>query len=155
MKDPRRAAAKARVCYRGDVSRLADVCRARLRFGDPAGLRACLDAATAGWGGARVVRVRNRLRDGCEAEDTAGYRDVLVNLCVSTEETRRLRLDAVVCELQLALLDFVRLQVNTTNTATLSKDKPCKMCAMIRTSSVLKRAESMCTIMTHMPLPTV
>ncbi len=89
---------------------LVDCCRQRIVFADTAALLQCLRAIL-GDGAARVVRVRNRLSVGCGAEDTAGYRDVRVNLCIATEETRRLRLDDVVCELQLALFDFVRLQV--------------------------------------------
>ena len=63
-----------------------------------------------GDGAARVLRVVNRLHGDHPAEATAGYRDVLVNLALSTADTRRLRLGAAVCELQLSLVRFARIK---------------------------------------------
>ena len=42
VKAPCRAASKALACYDGDVSRVVDICRARIGFDDAAGLLACL-----------------------------------------------------------------------------------------------------------------
>jgi hypothetical protein len=63
VKDPRRAAWKARACYGGDAGRLLDLCRARLVFPDAAGAAACLRALAAD-PGARALRVRNGMWDG-------------------------------------------------------------------------------------------
>ncbi len=63
VKDPRRAAWKARSCYGGDAGRLLDLCRARLVFPDAGGMAACLRTLEAD-PAARVLRVRNGMRDG-------------------------------------------------------------------------------------------
>jgi hypothetical protein len=58
-----------------------------------------------------VLRVCNRLHSSYDASATAGYRVVLLNLSIATEHTLRLGLDGVICELQLALVDFARIKV--------------------------------------------
>jgi hypothetical protein len=59
VKSPQRAAAKALLCYGGDVSQLTDICRARVLLGDPQGMAACLAAIEAD-GAVRVVRAASR-----------------------------------------------------------------------------------------------
>ena len=59
VKSPRRAAAKALLCYGGDVSQLTDICRARVLLGDPQGVAACLAAIEAD-GAVRLVRAASR-----------------------------------------------------------------------------------------------
>ena len=73
LKSPARAAEKVLTCYSGDVSRLLDVCRARLVFDSAAGAAACL-ALVAAAPGVRVVRVRNSLREEHDSWSTAGFR---------------------------------------------------------------------------------
>ena len=73
IKRPARAVEKAVICYGGDVSRLLDVCRARLAFATAADLACCLEAVC-GAPQARVVRVRNWLSPGHDPALTAGYR---------------------------------------------------------------------------------
>jgi hypothetical protein len=58
-----------------------------------------------------VVRVKNRLDPSHVADPTAGYRDVTVTLSLRGGDAARLGYDGHLCELQLALLDFVALQV--------------------------------------------
>ena len=74
VKNPLRAAGKAASCYRGDVSRLLDVCRARIDFRSVGELAACVRAVAAASPAARVVRVRNLMRAGEDAWATAGFR---------------------------------------------------------------------------------
>ena len=81
IKAAERAVEKARACYGGDPSHLLDICRARLIFGTAAelaaGLSAVLDSAAApvpNCGAVRVVRVRNSLREDCDAASTCGFR---------------------------------------------------------------------------------
>ena len=65
VKRPQRAMEKALTCcYGGDVSRLLDVCRGRVVFGDAAGLRGCVQAIMrdSDAGLVRLVRVRNTLQ---------------------------------------------------------------------------------------------
>ncbi len=59
IKAPCRAAWKALTCYGGDVSRVVDICRARIGFGDPAGLLACL----------AMIRVETRRVALCGVKD--------------------------------------------------------------------------------------
>jgi hypothetical protein len=83
---------KALLCYDGDVSRLLDVCRARIAFDALGDLEACArrvfaaavaaaaavtaeGGAAAGGGGAlRIRRVRNSMRPGYKGMLTDGFR---------------------------------------------------------------------------------
>ena len=62
IKSPSRAMEKAALCYGGDVSRLVDICRARVGFGGPADLSRFLVRVAKD---CRVVRIKNMM----EAED--------------------------------------------------------------------------------------
>ena len=73
IKAAHRAVGKARACYGGDPSRLLDICRARLIFGTAAGLAAGLGVVLDSEA-VRVVRVRNSLREDCDAASTCGFR---------------------------------------------------------------------------------
>ena len=73
VKRPERAMEKALTCYGGDVSRLLDVCRARLVFQRAAGLLAAARAAAAD-PAAAVVGVKNGMRMEESAAGTAGFR---------------------------------------------------------------------------------
>ncbi len=95
LKSARRAVAKAACCYRGDASRLLDICRARIVYGGAAGLRRGLEVIRAaggdrGKGGVRVVRVKNGLRKGCDAGLTAGFRVSVRGLVLSESSLTRL-----------------------------------------------------------------
>ena len=80
VKRPDRAAEKALACYDGDVSRLLDVCRARLVFDGVGGLAACLRAIRAGPASGppeaevEVVRVKNWMREDHDQWSTMGFR---------------------------------------------------------------------------------
>jgi hypothetical protein len=73
VKSPQRAAAKALLCYGGDVSQLTDICRARILLGDPQGMAACLTAIEAD-GTVRVVRAASSLSPSSSSRPTAGFR---------------------------------------------------------------------------------
>ncbi len=45
-------------------------------------------------------------------KNTAGYRDVNLNLRIVTEETEALKIDLTVCEVQLILTSFAQLKTN-------------------------------------------
>jgi hypothetical protein len=102
LKSAQRAVEKVVRAYDGDVSRLLDLCRETMVFEDLRGL--CEGArALLGDPDVRVLRVKNRMDPGWDAGAAGGYRDVLVNLQICTEQTRWLRVDQHVCELQLSL----------------------------------------------------
>ena len=76
VKRPERSIDKALACYGGDVSRLTDLCRARIAFATAEGLAACvgLVARDQALGAVEVLRVRNWMRDEHDAWPTAGFR---------------------------------------------------------------------------------
>ena len=117
LKSLDRALEKVYRSYSLDSSRLLDCCRQSIYFEDVSSLFACLRAIYADKE-VRLVRVCNRLHNSYEASATAGYRAILLNLSIATENTLRLRLDGVICELQLALIDFARIKVIGTDCST-------------------------------------
>jgi hypothetical protein len=74
IKRPRRAVRKAVACYGGDVSRLVDICRARIVLDGPDGVRRCLQAMLLDAEGARIVRVKNTLDLRLDSKYSAGFR---------------------------------------------------------------------------------
>ena len=73
LKPLRRAAEKALLCYGGDVSRLLDLCRARVRCASVAALAACL-ATLQGDTTLAVVRVKNWMSAQHDPRATGGFR---------------------------------------------------------------------------------
>ena len=73
LKDPARAAEKARVCYGGDVSRLLDICRLQVSFNSVQDLAACLDMVVYDRR-VRIVRLKNMLSPRQNASLTGGFR---------------------------------------------------------------------------------
>mmetsp|Transcript_38744 Transcript_38744/g.60439 ORF Transcript_38744/g.60439 Transcript_38744/m.60439 type:complete len:93 (-) Transcript_38744:291-569(-) len=53
-----------------------------------------------------VIRCKNRLSSGYDSWQTAGFRSVQFNLRIVNDETKRLGIDAHICELQLHLMSF-------------------------------------------------
>ena len=73
-------------------------------------LLACLEAMAAD-PEARLMRVVNKLSPSYDSTSTAGYRSVLLNLCLGMTAARRLCIETHVCEVQLVLVDFARIKV--------------------------------------------
>ena len=111
IKSLERALEKVYRCYHMEPARLLDCCRQSIYFEDPEALFQCLRVVCSD-PTVRLARVINRMHHGCDISATAGFRHVLLNLSLSTEESRRLRLDGVICELQLNLTDFAKMKVN-------------------------------------------
>ncbi len=59
----------------------------------------------------QVVRIKNRLTPNYDAAQSAGYRDVAINLRLTTLEARRLGVASHVCEVQIILKAFADLKV--------------------------------------------
>lgn len=108
VKDPVRAMKKAILCYRGDVSRLTDLCRQSIVFEHFIDLFTCLEDIASD-PEVEVFRVVNRLDTQYSGDDTVGYRHIKINLRVTTDETRRLLLDNHICEVQLAVTELRQL----------------------------------------------
>ncbi len=94
------------------MSRLLDICRQALVYDSIQALTAGL-RAMASDGDVVLVRVKNRMRVGQPAEETAGYRDVAVNLRIVTAETCRLGVETHIAEVQLVLRPMADIKVLT------------------------------------------
>jgi hypothetical protein len=111
VKSPDRALEKLFRIYNLDVSRLLDCCRQSIYFQKPADMFECLKAVCSD-SSIHILRVVNRLHNSYDSSTSAGYRDIMLNLAISNEDTRRLRIDAVICELQLSLIEFACIKVS-------------------------------------------
>ena len=111
LKSAERALEKLLRSLHNDPSRLLDCCRQRIVFQEPGHLLQCLEAVRDD-ADVRVVRVKNRLHEGYNAWETAGYRDLLLNLRIDTEETRRLGIETHICEVRLGLASIEILLVS-------------------------------------------
>jgi hypothetical protein len=61
---------------------------------------------------AHIVRIKNKLDPAFDASPYGGYRDVAVNLRLTTPAAVRLGLESHVCELQLLLRPYAEFKVN-------------------------------------------
>jgi hypothetical protein len=59
----------------------------------------------------QICRVKNRMDPGYNASATAGYRDVVLNMQIKTQQTAAMGVDGHVCEVQLILNRFAELKV--------------------------------------------
>jgi len=108
MKSPSRAVEKLVRAYKGDESRLLDLCRQSIIFDTIEEVTQCLqnienDPEVV------VVRVKNRYTRDYDGKETAGYRDVSLNLRIDNEVTRGLGVETHVCELKLLLTSYANL----------------------------------------------
>mmetsp|Transcript_7721 Transcript_7721/g.18787 ORF Transcript_7721/g.18787 Transcript_7721/m.18787 type:complete len:515 (+) Transcript_7721:1989-3533(+) len=109
LKSLKRATEKALRVYKGDLSRLVDVCRETLVFATTESMAACLltileDRSMV------VLRIKNLMNPSYDAEKTAGFRCVIVNLRIVSDSTTYFGVDTHVCELQLVLLPIILLR---------------------------------------------
>ncbi len=81
-------------------------------FKDLQGIINCVEAISTDEE-SRVERVVNRLHPTYDSTHTAGYRDVSLNLLLRTPETVRLGLGGHVCEVQLVLVSFAEIKVDS------------------------------------------
>ena len=110
VKSRKRAIEKLYRSYNCDVSRLLDCCRKSIIFEDLNDLLTCMKAISTD-PECKIVRAKNRLRPDYDSSLTAGYRNVGLNLQVITSETKRLRIENHVCEVQLTTIDFAKIKV--------------------------------------------
>jgi hypothetical protein len=89
-----------------------DVCRQSIIFEDLPSMIDCLHIIAVD-PDIEVLRVKNRLDPTFDPAQTAGYRDVLLSIRISTAETCTLGVDLHVCEVQLVLRSFFALKART------------------------------------------
>jgi hypothetical protein len=58
-----------------------------------------------------VVRIKNRLHPSYDSSQSAGYRDVAINLRIVNVETKSLGVETHVAEVQLMLRQFAEVKV--------------------------------------------
>lgn len=102
-----------------DVSRLVDLCRQSIVFDRAGEIASCLRAIQED-AEVQVLRIKNRLDPDYDSAQSAGYRDVLVNIRLVTPESCALGVNAHVCELQLLLRHFAELKVRSQHTVSKS-----------------------------------
>jgi len=111
LKSSRRSIEKLQRSYMCDVSRLVDVVRQSIVFASVHDMCSCLSAISKD-PSVRSLRIKNRMERNSSAAASGGYRDVSVNLLVVDEDTRRLGVSGLVCELQLILEAYYRLKTD-------------------------------------------
>mmetsp|Transcript_65526 Transcript_65526/g.175685 ORF Transcript_65526/g.175685 Transcript_65526/m.175685 type:complete len:166 (-) Transcript_65526:221-718(-) len=109
LKSVSRSVEKIGRSYAQNASRLLDVCRDSIVFKEGKMLLACLQTMAQD-PHVQLMRIKNRMDPGDDGKGSAGYRDVAVNLCVVTEEARRLGVEGHVCEVLLLLESFARIK---------------------------------------------
>jgi len=105
VKSPDRSFEKVYRSYGNDVSRLVDVVRQQIVFRSVEDIRNCL-AAISSDPEATIRRHKNRLALDYNDVLSAGYRDILLNISIDNEKTKRLGTNRHICELQLVLDAF-------------------------------------------------
>jgi hypothetical protein len=94
-----------------DVSKLVDICRQSIVFESVDGIIKCLALITQDKD-VEILRIKNKLDPAYNSAQSAGYRDVALNIRVATPEAKALGANAHVCELQLVLRQYAELKVN-------------------------------------------
>ena len=94
-----------------DVSHLLDICRQSIYFSTVAGIAACLESISND-PDVRLARIKNRFDPDFDSAESAGYRNLAVNLRLDTAETRALGVEIHVCEVQLLLLHMAAIKVS-------------------------------------------
>ena len=100
LKTPERAVQKILRCYGGDCSLLVDICRECIVFDKIEDITQMVEKFRHD-PEIQIVRVKNRLDPHYDSKLSAGYRDVMINLKIVTQETVSLNIQHHVAELQL------------------------------------------------------
>jgi hypothetical protein len=109
LKKHKRVIEKLARGYKGDVSRLVDITRFSLFFDSFTDLTQALGVIVTDFD-IKVERLKSRMTLDFDSKQTAGYRDVMLNMRVCTKETAMLGIDAHICEVQLVLRSFGELK---------------------------------------------
>ncbi len=93
-----------------NVSRLMDICRQSIYFNSIADICSCLSAMSKDPEIA-LVRIKNRFNPALKSVESAGYRNLAINLRVDTPETRALGIETHICEVQLLIICMASIKV--------------------------------------------
>lgn len=103
IKSANRAIEKVHRSYKDDVSLLVDVCRQAIYFEKVEHITQCLEVIATDID-ITIQRIKNRMHPQYDPEQSAGYRDVMLNVSIATERTSRLMVANHLCEVQLVLV---------------------------------------------------
>jgi len=106
-----RAIEKLLRSYGNSPSRLLDISRNALVFQDMTHLTNCLGLIVTDEH-VRVERLKNRMSPSYHSDETGGYRDVCINLRMTTPDAQLLGCELHMCEVQLLLEDFALLKTS-------------------------------------------
>ncbi len=109
LKRPTRAVEKLVRSYGNRVCKLLDICRQSIVFESTQDIAACLQLIAED-DDVSILSIKNRLSREYDDKETAGYRDVNINLRFKNEDAHRLGVDFHICELQLLLRSFAELK---------------------------------------------
>jgi len=109
LKTVGRAIEKLMRSYREDVSRLLDVCRQSIMFESVKDIHDCLQTIMED-PEVEIVRIKNRLDPNYNSFESAGYRDLALNLRIGNHQSAKLGLDTHVCEVQLLLIEVSKIK---------------------------------------------
>ena len=109
LKSAHRAIEKVIRSYNHNVSRLTDVCRQTAVFPDVASLTQCMVAIDSD-PEVELVRIKNRMDQHYDSRHSAGYRDVNINLRITSPAAIHLGVNTHICEVQLVLLPVAQLK---------------------------------------------
>jgi hypothetical protein len=93
-----------------DTSRLLDICRQSIYFKSIQDISACL-ASMSSDPDVVICRIKNRFDLELRSVESAGYRNLAVNMRLDTAETRAVAVETHVCEVQLLLLRIAAIKV--------------------------------------------
>jgi hypothetical protein len=95
-----------------DVSRLVDICRHSIYFDTIEGVALCLSHIHSD-NDVAIERIKNRFDPTFDAKQSAGYRNLALNLRILTKETLALGVESHICEVQLQLVQIAAIKVST------------------------------------------
>ena len=111
LKNPERAIEKLVRTYGGKVGMLQDLVRQSIVFQKAGELLRCLEEIINDKD-VKVIGAKNRFRPDYDPLQSAGYRDVHLNLLLTTKLAERLGVDAHVFEIQLQLIAYSSCKIS-------------------------------------------
>eukprot|EP00293_Proteomonas_sulcata_P005165 CAMPEP_0184329762 /NCGR_PEP_ID=MMETSP1049-20130417/144321_1 /TAXON_ID=77928 /ORGANISM="Proteomonas sulcata, Strain CCMP704" /LENGTH=366 /DNA_ID=CAMNT_0026652147 /DNA_START=1017 /DNA_END=2117 /DNA_ORIENTATION=- len=96
-------------CYKSDASKLCDLCRGTIVHRSAADLLACMQLLMKDKD-IHVVRTKNSMDPDSDPQHLSAFRQISVNVMISTQGSRQMGVSMHVAELQLLLLPFAEIK---------------------------------------------
>jgi len=111
LKRQGRAIEKLLRSYQHQPDRLLDISRNCIIFDNMVDMTNCIGKISTD-SSVRIERLKNRLSPSYNSDETAGYRDMCINLRVVNKQAETLGAEIHMCEVQLVLRKFAELKTN-------------------------------------------